>query len=79
MVWRKTICRISTNHSKVLALNKCGRCKKFDPKGFEYVIVGYSQESKAYRLWRRNTNTVIKARDVKFFEIVSEEPQAIFL
>jgi len=59
--------------SKVIALNKSGRCKKFDPKGLEYVLVGYSQESKAYRLWRRNTNTVIKARDVKFFEIVNEK------
>jgi len=57
----------------VIALNKSGRCKKFDPKSLEYVLVGYSQESKAYRLWRRNTNTVIKAREVKFFEIVSEK------
>jgi len=57
--------RITGN--KVIALNKSGRCKKFDPKGLEYVLVGYSQESKAYRLcWCRNTSIVIKARDVNF-------------
>lgn len=39
--------------SKVIALNKNGRNKKFDSKGLEYVLVGYSHESKAYRLWRR--------------------------
>jgi hypothetical protein len=30
--------------------------------------VGYSDESKAYRLWKPGTKTVIKARDVKFME-----------
>lgn len=34
----------------------------------EYVLVGYSEESKAYRLWKPGTRTVIKARDVRFFE-----------
>lgn len=32
------------------------------------MLVGYSDESKAYRLWKPGTKTVIKARDVKFFE-----------
>lgn len=59
--------------SKAVALNKSGRCKKFDPKGHEYILVGYSQESKAYRLWRQGTKTIIKARDVKFFERIDEE------
>lgn len=54
--------------SKVIALNKRNNRKKFDPKGIEYRLVGYSQESKAYRLWRPGTKTIIKARDVKFFE-----------
>lgn len=54
--------------SKAIALNKSGQHKKFGPKGHEYILVGYSQESKAYRLWRQGSRTIIKARDVKFFE-----------
>jgi len=54
--------------SKAIALNKNRRGKKFQPKGEEYLLVGYSEESKAYRLWKPGTRTVIKARDVKFFE-----------
>lgn len=54
--------------SKAIALNKGQRRGKFQPKGDEYILVGYSQESKAYRLWKSGTKTVIKARDVKFFE-----------
>lgn len=59
--------------SKVIVLNKSGQCKKFDPKGYEYILVGYSHESKAYRLWQRGTRKIIKARDVKFFERIEEE------
>lgn len=54
--------------SKTIALNKGQRRKNFQPKGDEYILVGYSEESKAYRLWKPGTKTVIKARDVKFFE-----------
>lgn len=54
--------------SKVIVLNKAQRRGKFQPKGGEYVLVGYSEESKAYRLWNPGTRTVIKARDVRFFE-----------
>lgn len=53
--------------SKTIALNKGQKGRKFQPKGDEYVLVGYSNESKAYRLWKPGTKTV-KARDVKFFE-----------
>lgn len=54
--------------SKTIALNKGQKGRKFQPKGDEYVLVGYSDESKAYRLWKPGTKTVIKARDVKFLE-----------
>lgn len=37
-------------------------------KGDEYVLIGYSDEAKAYRLWKPRTKTVIKSRDVKFYE-----------
>jgi hypothetical protein len=54
--------------SKAIVLNKAHGRGKFQPKGDEYVLVGYSEESKAYRLWKPGTKTVIKARDVRFFE-----------
>jgi len=49
-------------------LNKGQSRGKFQPKGDQYILVGYSEESKAYRLWKPSTKKVIKARDVKFFE-----------
>jgi len=57
--------------SKTIALNKTYQRGKFQPKGDEYILVGYSNESKAYRLWKPGTKTVIKARDVKFMEDVA--------
>lgn len=39
-----------------------------DPKGHEFVMIGYDSESKAYRLWERGTRRVIKSRDVRFIE-----------
>lgn len=49
-------------------MDKTRKRGKFQPKGDEYILVGYSEESKAYRLWKPGTRTVIKARDVRFFE-----------
>jgi len=54
--------------SKVVALIKSPKQGKFLQKGKEYVLVGYSDEAKAYRLWKPGTKTVIKSRDVKFCE-----------
>lgn len=59
--------------SKVIALNKEARRNKFEPKGDEYILVDYSEESKAYRLWKPKTRKVIKSRDVRFNEKLSEE------
>ncbi|KAL0281564.1 UNVERIFIED_CONTAM: hypothetical protein PYX00_002512 [Menopon gallinae] len=59
--------------SKAVVLNKGQKRGKFEAKGETYVLVGYSQESKAYRLWKRGTNTIIKSRDAKFFEEVTDE------
>lgn len=59
--------------SKVIALNKGPRRSKFEPKGESYLLVGYSEESKAYRLWKPGTRQVIKRRDVRFNEKLSEE------
>lgn len=54
--------------SKVVALEKKPSRGKFKPKGEKYTLVGYSQESKAYRLWKPGTRTVLKRRDVWFVE-----------
>ena len=59
---------LRTIGSRVIALNKGHKGGKFSPKGEEYVLVGYSETSKAYRLWKPGSKTVIKARDVKFIE-----------
>jgi len=56
--------------SKVIALNKGPKRGKFLQKGDKYILVGYSEESKAYRLWKPGTRKVIKSRDVKFYEKV---------
>jgi transposase InsO family protein len=61
--------------SKAIALNKRQKRGKFQPKGDEYVLVGYSEISKAYRLWKPGTKIVIKARDVKFIEVIKSSPQ----
>lgn len=54
--------------SKVIALDKSHKQGKFLQKGNKYVLVGYSQEAKAYRLWKPGTKTIVKSRDVKFYE-----------
>jgi len=54
--------------SSVVALNKGANVSKLDKKGIETVLVGYSAESKAYRLWKKGTKTVFKSRDVRINE-----------
>jgi hypothetical protein len=61
--------------SKAIALNKRQKRGKFQQKGDEYVLMGYSEASKAYRLWKPGTKTVIKARDVKFIEVIESSPE----
>jgi len=61
MIKSKILHRILQNYgyirSKAIALNKGKKRGKFCLKGNSYVLVGYSGESKAYRLWRpRNKN-----------------------
>ncbi|CAK9827482.1 Retrovirus-related Pol polyprotein from transposon TNT 1-94 [Anthophora retusa] len=46
---------------------------KFDQKSVECIFVGYSTESKAYRLWDPESQKIRRSRDVKFiddFEVV---------
>ena len=58
--------------SRTIALNKNSKSNKFAPRGEEYILVGYSQEAKAYRLWKKGTNQIIKRRVVRFIENIQE-------
>lgn len=42
--------------------------RKLAAKAHEYVLVGYSKESKAYRLLDRSTGSITISRDVRFIE-----------
>ncbi|UYV83140.1 hypothetical protein LAZ67_22002407 [Cordylochernes scorpioides] len=53
---------------KCFAVDNRPRRGKFAPRSEEYRLVGYSPESKAYRLWRPGTGMMIKSRDVRFLK-----------
>jgi len=63
--------------SKGIVLNKSIKRGKFEPKGDEYILVGYDNISKAYRVWKRSSKTVIKTRDVKFIEATELNKESI--
>ena len=48
--------------------------RKLDPKAQECIFVGYSKESKAYRLWNPVTKRIVISRDVVFNEESSYTP-----
>lgn len=54
--------------SKAFVLNKSAKNSKFTPRSEEFILIGYSQDAKAYRLWKKGTRLVIKSRDVRFIE-----------
>lgn len=51
-----------------VALDKSGGKSKFDAKGSECIMVGYSTTAKAYRLFDAKKNKVFEQRDVLFDE-----------
>lgn len=57
--------------SKAIVLNKKPGQPKFKSKGIECILVGYSEEAKAYRLYDLETKKIIKSRDVQFLEQVN--------
>lgn len=62
---------------KGYSLDKTPDKDKFQPKAKECVLVGYSEESKAYRVWLVNENKIQITRDVKFInelEQIKHEP-----
>ena len=50
----------------VYALEKNPQKGKFDARSKMCIFLGYSEESKAYRLWSSTENKIIVSRDVKF-------------
>lgn len=51
--------------TKGYMLNKANK-GKFDQRSIECIFVGYSTESKAYRLWDSKSQKIRRSRDVKF-------------
>lgn len=54
--------------SQAFVLKKGGNYSKFEPKSEEFVLTGYCDDAKAYRLWKRGSRSIIKSRDVAFIE-----------
>lgn len=59
--------------SKAIVLRKGVKGNKFEAKGKLLTMVGYSNESKAYRLWCPKTKTIIKSRDIRFLEYTTKK------
>lgn len=53
---------------KAFVLDKKSGKSKWQARSSEFILIGYSSESKAYRLWKRGTHSVVKSRDIKFIE-----------
>ena len=71
--YRPSVGHLKIFGSKAIVLDKTVT-KKFTAKGIECVMVGYSEVSKAYRLFNPTTHKIVVARDVVFFENSSERP-----
>ncbi|UYV66792.1 hypothetical protein LAZ67_4002870, partial [Cordylochernes scorpioides] len=69
---KPTVSHLRIIGCKCFAVDNRPRRGKFAPRSEEYRLVGYSPESKAYRLWKPGTGMMIKSRDVRFLE--SENP-----
>lgn len=65
---KPTLIHLKIFGTKAYALNKVPKREKFDSRSQECMLVGYSTESKAYRLWSPKSRKVIVSRDVKFVD-----------
>ncbi|XP_049318346.1 uncharacterized protein LOC105224069 isoform X1 [Bactrocera dorsalis] len=68
--YKPVVGHLRTFGSLAIALDKKQK-DKFKPRGKEYVMVGYSDTSKAYRLYDKQTGRLIVSRDVYFVESIS--------
>lgn len=71
---KPTVAHLRAFGSFAVALDKRQR-DKFKPKGKEYVMVGYSDTSKAYRLYDKEAKRLIVSRDVYFIEQTQHKQQ----
>ncbi|KAJ3568720.1 hypothetical protein NP233_g5535 [Leucocoprinus birnbaumii] len=58
-----------------LILNKHN--PKIQPRSIECVLIGYADDSKAYRLYHRQTHKVITSFHVQFIESIDSEPRTL--
>ncbi|UYV78459.1 hypothetical protein LAZ67_16001473 [Cordylochernes scorpioides] len=65
---KPTVSHLRIIGCKCFAVDNRPRRGKFAPRSEEYRLVGYSPESKTYRLWKPGTGMIIKSRDVRFLE-----------
>lgn len=62
---------------KAIMLNKSPGRSKFSSKGIECIMVGYSTESKAYRVYIPDQRKIVKTRDIKFLENQEKEDNTV--
>jgi hypothetical protein len=65
--YKPTVSYFKIFGQKCFVLNKRSK-GKFDPRSQEHIFIGYSNESKAYRLWNKNSRKIIISRDVRFID-----------
>lgn len=65
---KPSVQHFKTFGSCAVALDKSGGKSKFDAKGDQYTMVGYSTTAKAYRLYDAKRKRIIEHRDVLFDE-----------
>lgn len=76
---RPSVAHIRTFGCKAFVLNKSLEKGKFDIRGIEGIFVGYSESSKAYRVWNPRNRKIHVSRDAKIFDEfdVKESPEDI--
>lgn len=47
-------------------------CKKLDNHSVECIFLGYSKESKAYRLMKKGTRQIIISKDVILMKLITQ-------
>jgi hypothetical protein len=50
---------------------KCGNLDKFESRSFDDIFLGYTPQSRSYRVYNFETNTVVESCDVTFDETAS--------
>jgi len=62
--------------TEVFTVDRDSTKGKLDPRSKKGILMGYSDQSKGYRIWLTNERKIDIARDVRFMEKVFTPPQA---